>query len=49
MNNNGYVPILINTLGTIVSGWGGNMLSSTPLVVDYLLHTAGDFCILLML
>lgn len=47
MNTNGYLSILINTLDTIVSG--GNMLSSSPLVVVYLLHAAGKYCILLML
>ena len=41
MNINGYDPFLINTSDTIVMGlicW----LSSTPLVVVYLLHTAGE-------
>ena len=41
MNINGYVPILINTLGAIV-----NMLSSSPQAVGYLFHAAYGYYIL---
>ena len=47
MNINEYVPVLINALDTIVGG--GNVLSSSPLAVGYLLHAASEYCILLML
>ena len=43
MNLDRYVPILINMLDAIVSG--GKMLSSSPLVVGYLLHSAGKYSI----
>ena len=46
MNINGYIPIR-TTLDTIERG--GNMLSSSPLTVGYLLHATGEYCILLML
>lgn len=44
MDYNGYVPILINTVEYTVPGGGGS-----PLLVDYLLHAAGESCMMLML
>ena len=47
MKINRYVLFLINTLETIVKGL--NVLSKYSLeVVVYLLHAAGEYCILLM-
>ena len=48
MNINGYVPILINTSDSIIRV--GNMPTKWfTLAVGYLLHAAGEYCILLML
>ena len=45
MNINGYVPFLINRLETIVRG--GKMLTKLfTISSDYLLHVAGEYCIL---
>ena len=48
MNINRYDPFLINTLDTFVR-WVNMLTMYTPRIVVYLLHAAGEYCILLML